>query len=104
MTMTAKGLAKLIEECGELQQVAGKRLAYYTTDDHPDGGIKLQIRMEREMGDVMAAIEFVASKFGLEWEAIIERKQQKFNQFVRWDVDPTNNDQAIDARRALSEL
>lgn len=36
MALTAGGLAKLAEECGELIQVIGKKLAYYTTQTHPD--------------------------------------------------------------------
>lgn len=49
--MPAKGLAKLIEECGELQQIAGKKLAYYTTDEHPDGQGPLSTRLEDEIAD-----------------------------------------------------
>lgn len=37
MPMTANGLAKLLEELGELSQVAAKKLAYFHTDEHPDG-------------------------------------------------------------------
>lgn len=88
MTMTAKGLAKLLEECGELSQVAAKKLAYYDTDEHPDGAGPLSVRMENEMADVMAAIEFVAVRFGLDWDRIVSRKEQKIIRFVNWDADP----------------
>lgn len=90
MTMTAKGLAKLLEECGELSQVAAKKLAYYSTDKHPDGAGSLDLRMQDEMGDVLAAIAFVAGKFGLDWEAITSRKAIKLDRFVRWDLDPND--------------
>lgn len=88
--MTAKGLAKLIEECGELQQVAGKKLAYFNTDDHPDGSL-LSLRMQDEIADVIAAARFVARKFNLDCEEIEARIGRKFRLFERWDADPTNH-------------
>ena len=51
MTMTAAGVAKLIEECGELQQVLGKRLAMWDQPEHWDG-TNLNDRLIEEMGDV----------------------------------------------------
>lgn len=95
MTMAAAGVAKLIEECGELQQVCGKRLAYWTTDAHPDGS-NLRERMESEMGDVLAAIEFVSSQLGLDFAEIAERKRQKLALFCDWHGQIDNNDDAID--------
>lgn len=53
--LTGKGLAKLIEECGELIQVAGKKLAFYTTDVHPDGGPSPSLK--RRMEDEIKALE-----------------------------------------------
>ena len=35
--MHCDGLTKLIEECGELVQIAAKKQAYFDTDTHPDG-------------------------------------------------------------------
>src|SRR4051794_29113503 len=52
------GLAKLVEELGELQQVLGKLMAY-PGGDHPDGGPPLEIRVMTEAGDVMAALDFL---------------------------------------------
>ena len=97
MPMAAKGLAKLIEECGELQQVAGKKLAYYTTDTHPDGALPLSTRLSMEIADVMAAAEFVAKHHGLDSEMIKERKAYKLALFEEWHADPDNNADGIDA-------
>lgn len=88
--MTAKGLAKLIEECGELQQVCGKKLAYFNTDDHPDGSL-LSLRMQDEIADVIAAAQFVARKFNLDREEIEARIARKARTFEAWDADPTNH-------------
>ncbi len=88
MAMTAGGLAKLIEETGELQQVAGKKLAYYNTDDHPDGQGSLKTRMEHEIADVMAIVAFVIDHFGLDDNLIAERSAAKLKQYEEWDANP----------------
>lgn len=51
------GLAKLLEECGELQQVAGKLLAY-PSGEHPDGAGPLDERLADELADLKAAALF----------------------------------------------
>ena len=94
--MTAKGVAKLIEECGELQQILGKRLAYWSTEQHPDGKqATISDRMAEEMGDVMAAIVFVADKFSI-GPIVQHRYETKLRRFSEWDADPSNNLDAID--------
>jgi NTP pyrophosphatase (non-canonical NTP hydrolase) len=96
--MAVNGLAKLIEECGELQQVAGKRLAYYTTDEHPDGGPPLDERLADEIADVIAACKFVARTHLLDSVAIERRVLAKLKLFNEWQHDPNNNPHAIDAK------
>ena len=90
MTMTANGLAKLLEECGELSQVAAKKLAYFHTDEHPDGKVSLDKRMQDEIADVMAACMFVADTFSLNMDAISARRDRKLALFGRWHADPSN--------------
>lgn len=85
-----RGLAKLIEECGELMQVAGKRLAYYTIDKHPDGGPPLTTRLEDEIADVIAACQFVAEQHGLDMDRIHARADY-------WLACDDNNEHGIDA-------
>lgn len=98
--MAAKGLAKLIEECGELQQVAGKKLAFYTTNTHPDGGLPLDKRMELEIADVIAATALVIKLHNLDPKKIDERAKAKLQLFLAWVDDTTNdnNKYAIDAK------
>lgn len=98
MTMAAKGIAKLIEECGELQQVLGKKLAYYTTDEHPDGAGPLTQRLEDEMADVMAAMDLVRINFDLNNRRMQERRCQKLATFMGWHFATDNNQHAIDAK------
>lgn len=81
MTMTLNGLAKLAEELGELQQVVAKKMACMDTDEHWDGAGSLQLRMEIEMGDVIAAIGFVTETFHLDRNAIANRADAKLHRF-----------------------
>lgn len=95
--MTANGLAKLIEECGELIQVAGKKLAYFNTDDHPDGSGSLSRRLEDEIADVRAACQFVTRRFNLDAGRIDGRVFQKIDLFEEWHADRSNQADSIGA-------
>ena len=97
MTMAAAGVAKLIEEMGELHQVLGKKLAWWDTDEpHWDGSV-LNVRMQEEMGDVLAAIKFVASQLELDWLDVLARERYKEQLFGTWQEQLDNNDHGIDA-------
>lgn len=97
MPMTANGLAKLLEELGELSQVAAKRLAYFHTSEHPDGAGNLNERMEAEMADVSAACAFVIQQFGLDGERIGNRAALKLHTFQQWHADPENGQHCFHA-------
>lgn len=84
MTMTGNGLAKLLEELGELSQVAAKKLAYMHTDEHPDGAGSLATRLEEEMADVRAAIDFCIETHGLNEARINIRQNMKLRRFQEW--------------------
>jgi NTP pyrophosphatase (non-canonical NTP hydrolase) len=97
MTMAAAGVAKLIEECGVLQQVLGKKLAWWDTDEpHWDGSV-LSERIQEEMGDVRAAIEFVITQLGLDGAEVEIREAKKRVLFDSWEATLDNNDHGIDA-------
>ena len=85
MPMDKKGLTKLVEECGELTQIAAKKMAYMNLDVHPDNGGSMKQRLEEEMGDVMAAVSFVIASLGLDNEAIMKRADEKTRLFVKWE-------------------
>lgn len=85
MTMMLKGLAKLVEECGELVQVAAKKMACPDTDQHWDGGEPLSVRIADEMGDVLAACTLVTEKLGLDQSRIEARHAVKLARFRTWD-------------------
>ena len=89
MPMPGKGLVKLSEECGELVQIAMKKLNYPDTDQHPDGKGPLIQRLEDEIADVRAASLFVENKLRLNRDRMAARELKKFIQFKKWDSDDT---------------
>lgn len=99
MPMTANGLAKLLEELGELTQIAAKKLAYFHTDAHPDGAGNLSKRMQDEMADVAAAMGFVQHHLGLDRKAIERRACMKLALFEKWHLDPANGADCFHAER-----
>jgi len=70
MSPERRGLAKLSEECGELQQIIGKRLI--KTNKYKD-------KLEEEISDVLAAAEYVIQKLKLNRNKIEERASLKLN-------------------------
>lgn len=98
--MTAAGVAKLIEECGELTQALGKKLAWWDTNaPHWDGSV-LNERIEEEMGDVRAAIDFCIDRLGLDGAAVEVRERKKRALFDLWEAILDNNDHGVDGRQA----
>jgi NTP pyrophosphatase (non-canonical NTP hydrolase) len=77
------GLSKLIEELGEVQQVAGKIMGLGNMGQHWDG-THLQSRLEDELGDLHAAIAFFTNHNGLDFEAITKRAAEKLALFEQW--------------------
>jgi len=91
MPMRHQGLPKLAEECGELQQVIGKLFQYpdlkFTRAvEHPDGTVLLT-RLEEEIADVLAAIEFVHQKLKLNTADMTHRRAVKLALFQKWDSE-----------------
>lgn len=81
-------LDKLMEECGELIQIAAKKSAYPDTDEHPDGKGSMKKRLEEEAADVLAAIDCTQEVFGLDEQVIADRKRMKLERFRRWFSNP----------------
>jgi NTP pyrophosphatase (non-canonical NTP hydrolase) len=96
MPLTANGLVKLLEECGELVQIIGKKLAYWTTDDHPDGQGGIKARLENEIADVLGAIDVVIEGHHLDRDWIEHRRAGKAELFRRWRDELAGDDHGID--------
>lgn len=88
MAMSNGGMTKLVEECSELITVLAKRIAYPEAKFHPDNNyVLLDVRIEDEMGDVLAALYFVRDKIGLSDHDIHARMVSKAALYQKWDKE-----------------
>lgn len=75
------GISKLVEEMGEVGQVAGKLMATHGEAVHWDGDGNLVDRLTEEMADLQAAIWFASEANNLQ---IMERALAKYQLFGEW--------------------
>lgn len=82
---TWPGIAKLIEEAGEVIQVCGKLIAINGAEnyDHWDG-TNLADRLIEELGDLKAAVSFVIGVNKLDDDRIMARTREKLRLFLDW--------------------
>lgn len=78
------GLVKLAEECGELIQVAMKKVNIGEEWYYYDGRW-LDEELHEEIGDVIATIDFVIGKLRLNSRIIHERRLEKLKLYEEWD-------------------
>lgn len=83
-SMQWPGVSKLTEECGEVLQVTGKLMGTQGKVEHWDGEGNLDRRLEAELGDLLAAIEFICQHCPINRETVIARAHQKFELFNEW--------------------
>lgn len=76
------GVSKAVEELAELGVVFGKLMGSRGKVEHWSGN--LWEMMHDEMGDVLAAVYFVARRNGLDLERIRLRAKQKLAQYKKW--------------------
>lgn len=70
-------LALLSEEMGEAQQVIGKILRHGYESCHPNGGPKNRELLEKEIGDVRAAISLMMRKNDIYAPALWQHESNK---------------------------
>lgn len=80
------GLSKVIEEAGELQQVAGKLIGSGGDLRHWDG-TDLKERLLEELSDTLAACEFFIQKNNFSRRAISIRTESKLKKYERWHTE-----------------
>lgn len=77
------GLSKAVEEAGELVQVLGKLIATNGSGEHWDG--ELFGRLEMEMGDVYAAMDFILLHWPqVSFSVVADRREEKLRVFKGW--------------------
>lgn len=78
------GVSKVVEEAGEVVQVAGKLMATYGEARHWGDGDLVQ-RLTEEVGDLLAAIDFlIAHNAILDPKLIDRRRRAKRDTFEKW--------------------
>lgn len=80
------GLGKVIEECGEVVQVAAKIIVNHGSTEYYDGS-DLRSHLEDEIADLEATLEFLKSENGLDRWRIYNRKQSKLLKFHKWKAN-----------------
>ena len=87
------GLSKLIEECGEVLQVAGKLIATGGDSVHWDGSDLYQRLME-ELADLDAALRFVVTMNDAVDSTVVNlRSIQKYATFLGWHETEFNEEE-----------
>lgn len=83
-----KGIFKVQEECGELVQALGKA-GPFPVGDHPDGAGAMAPRLQDEIADVYAALDYFVTenRSQLDFDAINKRRTKKRDQFRAWGLD-----------------
>lgn len=77
------GLAKLAEEAGEVGQVCGKLIAVGGAPTHHDG-TDLVGALHDELGDLLAAVEFMAEQGLIREEVLLRRAETKLARLRGW--------------------
>lgn len=81
----AERLALLMEELAESIAIAGKAQRHGLDSVHPDTtGPTNAETLERELGDVMAAIELLVQEGDLDWQQIYDAKAAKWDHVGQW--------------------
>lgn len=86
------GISKLLEEAGEVAQVAGKIIGANGQTIHFDGS-DLRVRLVEELADLSAAIEFVLSENDLNRALFRSRAEKKLTLFRAWHADQRESGQ-----------
>lgn len=80
-----RGIGKLVEEMGEVAQLLGK-LIPFPDGNHPDGKGQLRERLEDEIADLYAALDYFVSENKLDFAKISFRTDEKLNRFKNWHL------------------
>lgn len=81
-----RGIFKLTEECGELLTDIGK-LAVFPDVPHPDGKGLMKPRIQDELADVLAAVQYFIENNNFDKYYINDRKEEKLKKFRQWGLD-----------------
>ena len=78
-----RGIGKLVEELGELQQLLGKAMVFPEAH-HPDGLGTLRERLPKELADVKASIDYFERVNRL--PILVDRIEDKLTKYEKWGL------------------
>lgn len=80
----AEALALIAEECAEVVQAIGKILRHGLASEHPDSHITNYLTLQREVGDLLAALRVGEVQRLLDWEGVIHARDAKLLKLPRY--------------------
>lgn len=80
----AERLALLAEECAEVIQVVGKILRHGYESRHPMGGATNRSLLQKELGDVLGAINILEDSHDIDGDAVQQATTDKLRNVVQW--------------------
>lgn len=104
---TWPGLSKLVEECGDVLQIAGKIMGTGGAVQHWDGKGDLDERIALELCDLFAAARAFFQLNGFDGNPVyIQREIQKYRQFLKWHSEnlPDKDDSITEEIQALDAM
>lgn len=78
------GLGKFTEEVGEALKEVGKIQGIGHLGNHWDGKGELKTRIENELADVWASIDYFVQENGLDKDRMKKRSKAKVKKFMGW--------------------
>lgn len=80
----AEALALLTEECAEVVQAVGKILRHGVWSEHPESGIPNYSTLQREVGDLLAALRICEVEGLVDWGRAIRARDEKLMRISKY--------------------
>lgn len=80
----AEALALIAEECAEVIQAIGKIQRHGLASEHPDSHIPNYRTLQREVGDLLAALRVGEVQGLIDWRSVIAARDSKLVKVARY--------------------
>jgi NTP pyrophosphatase (non-canonical NTP hydrolase) len=79
-----EALSILAEEAAEVIQAVTKIQRYGVASVHPDTNVSNQHHLEKEVGDLLAALRIIKRYGFVRWFTVIQARNEKMSRLPRW--------------------
>lgn len=79
-----EALALIAEECAEVVQAIGKILRHGLASEHPDSHITNYLTLQRETGDLLAALRIGEVQGMIDWGTVIRARDSKLIKVAKY--------------------